>query len=57
VHSKLSALIAACGNNSSATASTNDQWQALELRIAFYFNRYKKGIQIEMYDVPFHMAK
>jgi hypothetical protein len=57
VDDERSRLISAGGNNTPAAASADDKGPPLQPGIAFALHGYKKGVQIEVYDVPFHEAK
>lgn len=57
MHPELPRFIAAGRDYPPTTASANDQGPSREPPVAFALHCYKKSIQIQVYDVPFHTAK
>jgi hypothetical protein len=52
-----SAFVAACSNNTSSAASSYNKGTALEFRVLLTFYCHEEGIQIQVYDIPFHTTK
>jgi hypothetical protein len=56
VHAKLTRLVAACRNDTTPAAPSNDKWLSDELFIPLTFNCNKKCVKVKVYYVSFHGA-
>ncbi len=54
VHPEPARLITAGGHHAPPAAAAHDQGLSLQLGLLFTLHRHKKGVQIEMNDVPVH---
>jgi hypothetical protein len=57
MYSESSGFIATCCDNSPPATASYNKRLSYELGVILAFNRYKKSIEIEMYNVPFHTSK
>jgi hypothetical protein len=57
VHAKAPGFITTGGDDSATTAAAYNERASLQPRISLALHSYKKGVQIQVYDVPFHAAK
>jgi hypothetical protein len=56
MHPEVPGLITAGRHHATPAATPDNQWPALQFWLFFALYSHKKGIQIQMYNVPVHTA-